>query len=182
MRKFFLIIYFVLIFCSCKNESSSSDDYDVYSCPDEISSRAFSFAELYRDSDTEYVWGSQDPVRAIAIDCSGLVVMCYKYAVVDTDYKLLFNDAPAASIYSDYSTKTENPRQGDLVFMGESGSTSITHIAILDKIENGYVYFIDSTQKDTDNDGIDDINGVTERSYATTDDKIKSYGVMNLGI
>ena len=64
--------------------------------------------------------------------------------------------------------------------MGEKNSSSITHVAIFDRIENGNVFFIDSTLKDEDGDGVNEINGVTERSYGTGDERIKSYGIMLL--
>lgn len=183
MKRFFLILlpFFVLLF-SCSNISNATDDKNTtkIDCPTEVKQRAFNFAELYAESNTEYVFGGQDPVRAVKIDCSGLIVMCYKYAMVDTKYSLLFDDTTAYNMYAEYSTKTEAPEKGDLIFMGESGSNNVTHIAIFEKNENGNVYFIDSTQKDTDGDGIYDINGVTKRSYTSTDDKIKWYGIMRV--
>lgn len=87
---------------------------------------------MYKDSETEYKFGGQDPLRTIKIDCSGLVVMCYKYALVDTHYSLLFDDATAHDMYEKYSFQTDKPRQGDLIFMGESNSDKITHIALFD--------------------------------------------------
>lgn len=168
------------LFFTCCSLTGGTEAFEKIECPAEISSRAFYFAGLYRDSDTEYGWGGQDPLRAITIDCSGLVVMCYKYAVDGTDYSLLFADASSSALYRTYSVKTETPRRGDLIFMGEKNSSSITHIAIFDRIENGNVFFIDSTLKDEDGDGVNEINGVTERSYGTGDERIKSYGIMLL--
>lgn len=171
----------VCILCfTCCTLPGNSDMYEKTICPAEISNRAFSFAYFYKESDTEYGWGGQDPLRAITIDCSGLVVMCYKYAVVDTEYSLPFEDASSSTLYSTYSVKTEIPRRGDLIFMGEKNSSSITHVAIFDRIENGNVFFVDSTLKDEDGDGVNEINGVSERNYSIHDERIKSYGIVVL--
>ena len=182
MKRFFLFLLPLFVLFSCSNISNTTENKNTTKtdCPTEVKQRAFNFAELYAESNTEYELGGQDPVRAIKIDCSGLIVMCYKYAMVDTKYSLLFDDTTAYNMYAKYSTRTETPGKGDLVFMGESGSNTVTHIAIFEKIENGNVYFIDSTQKDTDGDGTYDINGVTKRSYSTTNDKIKGYGIMRV--
>lgn len=173
MKKIFILFISILLF-SCKNEDSEKISKSCIICPSEISERAFKFAELYKDSETEYKYGSQDSLRAIKIDCSGLVVMCYKYALVDTEYSLFLPDMSSAWIYENASEKTEHPTKGDLVFMGEEDSQYISHIALFEKKENGNVYFIDSTEKDSDNDGIIDINGVTKRFYPENDKKIKS--------
>ena len=115
-------------------------------CPEDIAARAYGFAVQYKNSDTEYAWGGQDPLRTIRIDCSGLVVRCYQYAVAGTEYDLLFADETSAGM-KQYSTETENPRAGDLIFMGDENSDTINHIAIYARRENGRIYFIDSTQK-----------------------------------
>ena len=142
---------FSILFASC-NFNNDSDDTTEIDCPAEIASRAFRFAELYKDSDTVYELGGQAPVRsAIAIDCSGLVVMCYKYAMVDTKYSLLVSDMTAAYMCESASSHValEQMRQGDLIFMGEADSSNVSHIAFFDRLENGNVYFIDSTKKTT---------------------------------
>jgi len=177
MRKSLLCIIPVLLLSliSCQMESKdSSHSYTVITAPKEIKVRAFRFAELYRDSDTEYEWGGQSPVRAaIKIDCSGLVIMCYKYALVDTKYLLMENDMTAAYIYEHASEPTTEPERGDLIFMGESGSDKVTHIAIFDREEDGEIYFIDSTDNGT-------VNGVTERHYPTDNKKFKAFGMMKI--
>ena len=163
----------MFLFVSCKQEENCDCNYEIIDCPAEIAERAFCFAEIYRDSETEYELGGQSPCRSIKIDCSGLIIMCYKYALVDTNYTLLVNDMTAGYMYENAATLTDSPTKGNLVFMGESNSKKITHIAILDKIENGIVYFIDSTKKEN-------IDGVTERNYNVNDDRVKAYGVMKL--
>ena len=66
--------------------------------------------------------------------------------------------------------------------MGESDSSEVTHIALFEKLENGRIYFIDSTQKDTNGDGINDIDGVTYRNYSEDDSRFKAFGRMKVGL
>lgn len=163
------------LFSSCINDSQYSAT-EIVDCPADIALRAFRFAELYKDSDTIYEYGGQDPIRAaIAIDCSGLVVMCYKYAMVDTKYSLLLSDMTASYMYENAATivPLEKMRQGDLIFMGDADSSKVTHIALFDCIENDCVYFIDATEKD-------DISGVTRRFYDKEDNRFKAFGVMRV--
>ena len=72
----FLIAFLTLLLISCNNGTEDKTAFTEIDAPDEISERAYIFAELYEQSDTEYHLGGQDPVRAIQIDCSGLIVMC----------------------------------------------------------------------------------------------------------
>ena len=48
------------------------------------------------------------------------------------------------------------------------------------RVENGNVFFIDSILKDEDGDGVNEINGVSERDYSIDDERIKSYGIVVL--
>lgn len=185
---FLVPVYFISLFVSCrpfddeKGTDTGTDEGVIVECPEDIASRAFSFAELYRDSDTEYKWGGQDPLRSIKLDCSGLVVMCYKYALVDTSYSLLFDDTTAYMMFAKFSFETESPRKGDLVFMGSENEDKVSHIALFSGTEEdtdtNYVVFIDSTQK-RDDEG-KEINGVTERKYKKDDKRIKAFGRMKL--
>ncbi len=168
----FALCLLVSLLSSCKKDCCD-DNFHITTATSEIKSRAFKFAELYSESETEYEWGGQSPVRAIKIDCSGLVIMCYKYALVDTKYSLIEPDMSSSYIYEYASETTENPEQGDLIFMGEEGTNKITHIAIFDKEENGEIYFIDSTKNDT-------VDGVSERHYKNNSEKFKSFGVMKI--
>lgn len=173
MKKLFLLFIATSIFASCKNFYEGGDNFTVIDAPAEIANRAFSFAKLYEESETSYGWGAQDPVRSIKIDCSGLVVMCYKYAMVDTKYQLLVSDMTSDYIYRNASSRIDKSqlRKGDLIFMGENNKVS--HIAIFEKLENGNIYFIDSTEKDN-------INGVTRRFYNENDEKFIAYGIMRI--
>ena len=182
----FVLLLFVFLSCNQGGVSDAgnmgdgtenhSDKVNVIDCPADIAARAFCFAELYRDSDTTYEWGGQDPVRSvIGIDCSGLVIMCYKYALVDTQYSLLVSDMTAGYMYQNAATivSCSSARKGDLIFMGEPDSSSVTHIALFDRLENGKIYFIDSTEKEN-------ISGVTARFYEASDSRFKAYGYMKL--
>lgn len=171
--KITLLFLSIFIISCVENNTELDKNFTITTATSEIKERAFEFAKLYSESETEYQWGGQSPLRAIKIDCSGLVVMCYKYALVDTKYSLLESDMTSSYIYENASEPTENPEQGDLIFMGEIDSDKITHIAIYDKEENGNIYFIDSTDN-----GI--INGVSERYYEKNSGKFKAFGIMKI--
>lgn len=169
----------ILIFSSCSFEFLTgiryvTSSFTTIDCPTEIISRAFKFAELYEKEDTVYEWGGEDPLRnTIGIDCSGLVIMCYKYAMVDTEYKLLNEDMTAQNIHDYASTKksVETVQKGDLVFIGPEGSKEITHIGFFQKYEDNIVYILDSSS---------DSNGVHYNSYSVDSKKIKGYGRMRV--
>ena len=169
----------ILIFSSCSFEFLTgiryvTSSFTTIDCPTEIISRAFKFAELYEKEDTVYEWGGEDPLRnTIGIDCSGLVIMCYKYAMVDTEYKLLNEDMTAQNIHDYASTKksVETVQKGDLVFIGPEGSKEITHIGFFQKYEDNIVYILDSSS---------DSNGVHYNSYSVDSKKIKGYGRMKV--
>ncbi|MGN0717142.1 MULTISPECIES: NlpC/P60 family protein [Treponema] len=164
------VLIFALTFSSCKNEENSPDT--ITDCPESIAQKAYEYAVKYKDSDTIYEWGGQDALRAIKIDCSGLVVRCYQYAVQDTKFLLCFDDCTSYGMLN-YSTPTSKPRTGDLIFMGEADSEQITHIALYNKEEDGEIYFIDSTSNET-------VCGVSERHYPRDSKKFKSFGIMHL--
>jgi hypothetical protein len=144
-------------------------DRALIEAPDAIAADALGFAYEYVQADTEYVFGGQDPLRKIGIDCSGLIVNCYRYAVAGTAYELPFSDASTADFFSHWTRKTTNPRPGDLVFMGDDPSAP-SHMALFERETEGRIYFIDSTSKPED--GVD---GVTERNYASDDARFLSF-------
>ncbi|MBR5400853.1 MAG: C40 family peptidase [Treponema sp.] len=158
-------------------ETSSEDSYDDSSvpsggCPTELAASAFEYARKYAAADTEYKYGAQDPLRAIKIDCSGLVIRCYNYALQNTDYSLMQNDMSSSYIYQHASIPTTTPRTGDLVFMTYNNST-VSHVGIFDRFEGNQVYFIDATDQGKG-------KCVSERHYAKTDSKIVGYGIMKV--
>lgn len=169
----------ILFFSSCSFEFLTgiryvTSPFTTIDCPTEIISRAFKFAELYEKEDTVYEWGGEDPLRnTIGIDCSGLVIMCYKYAMVDTEYKLLNEDMTAQNIHDYASTKksVSSVQKGDLVFIGPEGSKEITHIGFFEKYENNKVYILDSSSGS---------NGVHYNTYSVDSKKIKGYGRMRV--
>ncbi len=147
---------------------------NVVDCPEEIAGKAFEFAELYAQSNTEYVWGAQDPLRSIKLDCSGLVIRCYQYALEGSGYKLLLSDMSSSYMCDNASTHllVEELRHGDLIFMGNKGdSKKVNHIAVFDCIKNGRIYFIDCTST---------VNKVSHRSYPKNDSRFKYFGMMRV--
>ena len=180
----FLLLSLFLMFTSCtitldfgynsRPAPAKSNNGPIIECPEEIAAQAFGYAKQYAAADTEYGYGKQDPLRAIKIDCSGLVIMCYTYALRGSGYTLIEPDMASAYMYEHAVIFTTTPRRGDLIFMGDdSDDPSIFHIAIFDRFEGDQVYFIDSTSQGK-------INGVSERHYARTNKKIKAYGIMKL--
>ena len=153
--------------------SYGSNQSNITNCPSPIAKSAFEYAKLYAASDTVYKLGAQDPLRSIQIDCSGLIIMCYKYALKNTGYSLVQSDMSSSYMYEHASIRTTTPRRGDLIFMGDSNSSKITHVAIFDRFEGDQVYFIDSTS-------VGRTTGVSERHYSRNDKRIKSYGIMKL--
>ena len=119
LKKIIFIIAISFLFFSCElffetEFTSNYLNFTFIDAPDDIAQRAFKFAQLYEQEDTVYEWGGQEPLRqAIGIDCSGLVVMCYKYAMVDTVYELLSSDMTAQNIY-DYASRKVNYTTEDI--------------------------------------------------------------------
>lgn len=144
------------------------DSYTTVEAPVEIRKKAYALAEFYIGM--EYDWGGQTHWSEKGVDCSGLVVNCYEEAVAGTPYVLPYSDAAVVNFPESYTVSVDTPERGDLVFMGKD---SITHIAIVDKIEGGQLYFIDAYDGNTSSFE----NGeVTYRSYDIGNDKIKSFG------
>lgn len=140
--------------------------YDSVPAPRPLREAAYRTAEKYIGM--EYEWGGQDHYSVKGIDCSGLVVGCYREATDDTRYILPFDDAAVSSIHQQYSVPTEQPTRGDLVLMGGPQQDTVSHIAVLDVVEAGTVYFIDASTSG-------DFEGVEYRSYALDNSKIKSF-------
>jgi hypothetical protein len=125
------------------------------------------------EKDTEYEWGGQDFLEKdgiIKIDCSGLIVNCFKYATTGTKYSLLFDDAAVIDFYAEWTLKTNEPKPGDLIFMGEDKNIPPTHMSIFVRIDNENIYFIDATLKEEGG-----INGVNERHYPKDDKRFISF-------
>lgn len=173
--------YIDYIYTTTGSSSSSSPSYEPNNTPkptvtpdsdsiDYIRSKALEYAKWYCQEDTQYAWGGKDKIKALKVDCSGMVINCYEYAVEKTKYKLPFDDTTAAKLHSTYSYPTDTPQPGDMIFMGETNSLSVTHIGIFEKKVGSTIYFIDAT----------DGKGVSQRSYDKSNSKIKGYGQIKL--
>jgi len=163
---FILILNIVLLLLSCTNEN----DLQLIECPKQIALNAINYAKEYVNADTQYEWGGRDPLRSIKIDCSGLILRCYEYAVNNTEYLLPFYNATVSTLFNKWSIKTDNPRAGDLIFMGDDKNDP-THISLFIRNDGMNIYFIDSTLKPEEN-----INGVSERFYLIDDERFLSFG------
>jgi hypothetical protein len=167
--KSFLVI---IIISACSN-SFSPDTVNKIECPKDIGEKVVEYAKMYVERDTEYEWGGQDFLEkngTIKIDCSGLIVNCFKYSVAGTRYSLFFDDAAVIDFYNMWTINVNDPRAGDLIFMGEVGNIPPSHMSIFVRMDNENIYFIDTTLKDEEG-----INGVNERYYIKNDPKFISF-------
>jgi len=170
-KNFSLFFIIVLLACSCAT-SNSGVLYSVSECPSNIRERVVFYAEEYARKDTLFKLGSRDLLEKegiLEIDCSGLIVRVYQYAVKNTKYSLLFEDTNVSSFYSYFTIPVATPTPGDLIFMG-TNTVYPTHISIFIKMDNENIYFIDSTYKE--DEGID---GVTLRYYKKDDPKFLQF-------
>jgi len=150
---FFLSTFILLGSCELQ------PNYEVVEAPQEIREKAYTIAQFYIGM--EYEWGGQTHWSSKGVDCSGLIVNAFKEALAGTPYKLPYDDAAVVNLLNSHTVPVQEPKKGDLVFMGVE---EITHVALLEKIENNTVYFIDAYSN----------SGVVEyRSYALTNEKIK---------
>ena len=169
MKNLLLITAAFFLF-SCTQEINENPA--LLECPEALALKALEYAVEYSNADTEYFWGGRDDLRSIKIDCSGLVLNCYKYAVNGTGCSLPFSDSTVATLFSKWTVPTNSPRPGDLIFMGDDKSNP-SHVSLYAGKDDENIYFIDSTLK-----ADDDINGVTERFYPIGDDRFLSFGAL----
>ena len=109
MKKKILLFIFIIIIISCQSPFFIST---------EIGSKVVSYAYQYVNANTKYVWGGRDPLHKeiVNIDCSGLVVQCYRYAIADNiKYDLLFRDANVQDMFKYYSVFTDTLSAGDIM-------------------------------------------------------------------
>ncbi|QQO10535.1 NlpC/P60 family protein [Breznakiella homolactica] len=152
----------------------SAANPELAACSGAVAERALQYAHQYVSAETEYEYGGQDPLRAIKIDCSGLVVNCYAYAAADAGYRLPFGDAAVIDFFTRWSVPADKPRPGDLIFMGDDPSRP-SHIALFVTEESGEIFFIDATYQPENS-----INGVSLRSYPAGDSRVLSFGIILL--
>jgi len=169
MRKLIILTSIVLLLAAC--DTNDENNLQLIECPEQIAFNALEYAKEYSNEDTKYEWGGRDPLpRSILIDCSGLVVRCYHYATENTLFYLSFQDATVSTLFNQWTIKTENPRPGDLIFMGDDKNNP-THISLFVRNDGINIYFIDASLKPDDT-----INGVSERFYQINDYRFLSFG------
>ena len=163
-----------------KKDNNSKDkgnnNKKVNVLPVSIGEKVLEAAREYTKLDTQYVVGGQDMSRSIQIDCSGLVINCYKEALMGTNYSLPFKDTTAYNLYVKYSDPTGDPKPGDLIFMSYSSWGNIDHVGIFECFKGDDVYFIDATLNKYNKNG----KSVNRRSYPINDNRVISYGKMRL--
>jgi hypothetical protein len=173
---YFLVMALAFALSSCATTTATTNErvlYRVVECPKEISDKALQYAKMYTARDTVYDWGGQDLLEkegTLKLDCSGLMVNCYEYAVEGTKYSLLFKDTTVGGFYENFTISIDEPRPGDFIFMGSDKSAPPSHMSIYVRTDDKNIYFIDATLKEEDG-----INGATERYYAKDDPRFFFY-------
>ncbi|QEN03930.1 CHAP domain-containing protein [Thiospirochaeta perfilievii] len=168
MKRLLLIPITILLVISCKwvsydefygivHETTVDDNYII--SPELVRLKAYFAAEYYLESELNYQLGGNEtvyvpPYRSLikGIDCSGLIINVFKYAVENTDYVLPFgynngilNDKTADELYKYFTVNVSNPGKGDLIFWKDKNDNAF-HVAILEKIESGYYHFIEANE------------------------------------
>ena len=170
-HKFFsLFLIIVTLLCSCMTDKKDVL-YSVGECPKNIRDKVVFYANEYAQRDTFFSLGGRDLLEQegiLALDCSGIIVRVYQYAIINTRYDLLFEDTNVSSFYYYFTKKIELPEPGDLIFMGHNEPT---HISIFLRMDNENIFFIDSTLKE--DEGFD---GVNIRFYKKDDPRFLSFG------
>lgn len=163
------ILFLLFLFLSCNVNDRFTDEEEYYSkhessinpgiaSPENIRLRAYESAAFYVKNKIPYVWGGDyyiEPNRTVGVDCSGLIINNYKYAVKGSEYSLPFADSTAHNMYLKYTNPVLSPEKGDLIFW-KNKQDKIYHVAIFEKESGDYYYFIDSTE-------FEGVNGVTYR-------------------
>ncbi len=154
MKKYFIVLLTILILTGCtfsfvNDEEFYGTNIDSTSLVNDIiREKAYFAAETYLASDMEYKEGGDDviyvpPYTTRGIDCSGLIINVYKYAVEGSNYSLPFTDKTADEMYKYYSDDIDSPQKGDLIIWTYNNDHAY-HIALFEKTEDGYYYFIES--------------------------------------
>jgi hypothetical protein len=142
-----------------------SSDISIIEAPPPVREKALICAQKYIG--TPYVYGGKHVSNAGGVDCSGLVLDVYQYALNSYGYTLLFSDCTVETLYNNFTQAINIPTPGDLIFMGDD--STISHVALFEHETNGIIYFIDAYSID---------GKVEERNYLATDPKIKCFGRM----
>lgn len=167
MKRRYLTLLFILCILSACNWNivfvGDDEEYTTVTAAEEIRLKAYYAAEYYLEDGMEYELGGDDEIYIPSydtrgIDCSGLVINCYEFAVEDTDYELPFADATANDMYQNYTEDVTEPEEGDLIFWVYDSGTAY-HVALYEKTETGKYYFIESNE-------FDDVDGLNYRSLS----------------
>ena len=153
--------------------NSPKTRYRVTDCPPEIRKKAVLYAVKYVERETVWAWGGRDYLEdegILSLDCSGLIVRAFQYAVKGTKYSLLFEDAPLSAFYEYFTVPIDTLTPGDIIFMGTSMLAPPSHISIFVNMDNANIYFIDATLKEEEG-----INGATLRHYSKDDPRFLYY-------
>ena len=163
-----------VVFSSCATINTS---YSIIEATEDTRAKIVSYARQYAERDSEYLLGGRPYLEkngTLLIDCSGLIVRVCQYAVNGTKYSLLFDDATVRTLYTNFTSTINEPGPGDFIFMGESNPP--THMGIFIRMDENNIYFIDATEKETDEiNGYDAVNGVTLRHYPKDDPRFLSF-------
>lgn len=159
-----LLICLILVFSMCNMNISAP-------IPMPKKEKAEIINEALKYIGYPYGWGGQSYYYEDGtVDCSGFIIDVYKGVLKNTPYKLLFEDTTVKGLYNNYTIPTDNPKQGDLIFMGDE---DISHIAIYYKKEGTFIYFIDAYS----------VTGeVNIRNYDENNIKFKSFAEMEVSI
>ncbi|GHU03247.1 hypothetical protein FACS1894147_06820 [Spirochaetia bacterium] len=167
-----------IVLASCTTSAgrlgnSPNTNYCVTECPEEIRQAALSYAGRYAERETRWDWGGRDYLDkkgVLTLDCSGFIVRIFQYAVKNSGYALLFEDAPLSAFHEYFTVPINALTPGDIIFMGTLTNAPPTHMSIFVKEEDGDIYFMDATQKEEE--GID---GVSLRHYSKNDPRFLYY-------
>jgi len=165
-----------LFSCATPNRLSVNDPairYRVVECPPEIREAAVFYAGKYVERESVFVWAGRDYLEqegVLALDCSGFIVRIFQYAVKDTKYSLLFEDAPLSAFYEYFTVPVDMLTPGDIIFMGIDSNAPPSHMSVFVDMDNENIYFMDSTIKEEDG-----INGATLRYYPKDDPRFLYY-------
>ena len=151
--RYIYLIAILLILAGCQLNTVTVQ------APPEI--RLAAWQEAQRYIDMEYEWGGQDVAKGI--DCSGLIINCYRAAISGTHYALLFDDAGVLDLLDQYTVPLEIAETGDLIFMGDA---MISHVAIYEKEQSGRIWFIDAYSE---------TGRVKHRDYEITNSKFLAF-------
>ena len=162
-------------------DSGSGDNDNQENIPqseiDKIKSKVVDRARYYVRQSTIYQ-ESATGNRAIPFDCSGLVYKCYEEALIGSNYRASYTVRPTAiTLQNDYSTPTNNPKPGDLVFFNFLGGKT-NHVGIVVSLKNDRLTWIDASDYKEYSKVVDE--RTRSLSELKAQNKFKGFGKMDL--